>query len=211
MIERVGGATWEEQVRTRFFEPLGMTRSRCEVRDTELEDVSKGFAMSNGKLVEVPRRNLDALGPAGSIESSANDVSRWIAFHLRHARAELSEEEIEIELTGVNAQYALAYPTADRVGYGLGWFVLVRKGLIVIEHGGGIDGFSSVIGFVPELETGYVILQNTESQDSVLAMAIREHLLDRLTGEKLGDWGPNDMGIRGQTLILKEDPGGPGD
>jgi len=229
VADRMREASWRLQTRSvqldriqgrRLIEPLGMTRTRFEVRDPALEDVSRGFVMDGSTLVEVPRCNLDAIGPAGSIESSARDLSRWIALHLNHGRvgerqlipaealAALYEEQIEIELTGVNTQYAIAYPTADRVGYGLGWFRLERDGLIVLEHGGGIDGFSSVVGFVPALRTGYVVLQNTESQDSVLSMAIREHLLDLLTGTKRGDWGPDDMGLRGQTLNLSEDPAG---
>lgn len=218
VAEVAGGATWEELVRRRLFEPLGMTRARFEIRAPGLEDVGSGFAMREGTLVEVPRRNLDAIGPAGSIEASARDVARWLAMHLAHGRvdgrqvvptAALEETyvaQIAIDFQGESADLVHAYPGIESLTYGLGWFVAEHHGLLLLEHGGGIDGFASLAGFVPEHGFGFVILQNMEMGDSFLAVALREGLLDRLTGRTDRTWGPGDLPTKGQSLQLAADP-----
>lgn len=218
IAEVAGGAPWEELVRRRLFEPLGMTRARFEVRAPGLEDVCTGYTVTDDVLAEVPRRNLDAIGPAGSIEASARDVARWIALHLAKGRvgerqvvpATALEEtyvpQIQIDFQGESADLALAYPGIERLSYGLGWFVAEHHGLRLLEHGGGIDGFASLAGFVAERGFGYVILQNMEMGDSFVGIALREGLLDRLTGRTGRTLGPGDLKQKGRALNLATDP-----
>jgi CubicO group peptidase (beta-lactamase class C family) len=218
VAEEVGKASWEELVRRHLFEPLQMTRARFEVRASGLEDVCTGYTVEDGALAVVPRRNLDAIGPAGSIEASARDVARWIAMHLAHGRAggqeivpraaleETYTAEMVIDFQGESAELALAFPGVERLSYGLGWFVADYDGLRLLEHGGGIDGFASLAGFVPERGFGYVILQNMEMGDSFVGIALRQGLLDRLAGRTDRDLGPLDMPQRGRALDLAADP-----
>ena len=44
--------------------------------------------------------------------------------------------------------------------YGLGWFVEPYRGRHMIHHGGNIDGFSSLVAFMPYEKIGIVILTN---------------------------------------------------
>ena len=51
----------------------------------------------------------------------------------------------------------------DRINfrnYGLGWAVEDYRGHKRITHGGGIDGFITWIGFVPDLDLGWVVFNN---------------------------------------------------
>jgi D-alanyl-D-alanine-carboxypeptidase/D-alanyl-D-alanine-endopeptidase len=48
---------------------------------------------------------------------------------------------------------------------GLGWFIDTNLGTEVIQHSGGIDGYSSFIGFNPTRKEGVVILCSCESKD----------------------------------------------
>src|SRR5687768_3139337 len=77
LAERLTGNSWESLVRQRLFTPLGMTRTNTSV--TELaasDDFSRGYVEQADKAVLTPFRNIDAIGPAGSINSSVEEMLR---------------------------------------------------------------------------------------------------------------------------------------
>ena len=49
------------------------------------------------------------------------------------------------------------------VNYGLGWFLRKWNGLTVVEHGGNIDGFNSLVAMIPEKKLGFVMLTNVSA------------------------------------------------
>ena len=217
-----GGASWEELVRRRVFEPLGMRRSYLGVRDLppDDDDVAAAHQVSNGAASVVPRFDIGPGGPAGSWEASVEDVARWVQFHL------LRGEVDGVRLVGLEpledtyrprisipandpSGIAMAFAGAQDLSYALGWFVYERGGVRVLEHGGGTNGFASVVGFVPELGVGFVALQNMNNGDSLLDIVIRDRILDLLTGSEPRDGSPSSLPFRPQALALAEDPARP--
>src|SRR5690606_7058623 len=49
------------------------------------------------------------------------------------------------------------------VSYGLGWFLQKWNGLNVVQHGGNIDGFNSMVAMIPEKRIGFVMLSNVSA------------------------------------------------
>ena len=77
LVERVTGQSWEDTVRHRIFEPLGMTGSNFSVKDSQkTADFAKPYADRDDKVVEVPFRDISNAGPAGSINSNVEDMAR---------------------------------------------------------------------------------------------------------------------------------------
>ena len=75
----VAGTTWEDLVRARIFGPLGMKGSNFSVEESKKSpDFAKPYKEKDEKVAEIPFRNIDAMGPAGSINSSVRDMSRWL-------------------------------------------------------------------------------------------------------------------------------------
>jgi hypothetical protein len=52
--------------------------------------------------------------------------------------------------------------------YAMGWEVQTYEGVEMIFHTGAYDDFASVIGFLPELDVGFVILLNCEEAGEAL-------------------------------------------
>ena len=50
-----------------------------------------------------------------------------------------------------------------RSSYGLGWFLQDWNGLKVVQHGGNIDGFNSMVAMIPEKKLGFVMLTNVSA------------------------------------------------
>ncbi len=186
-VERLGGRTWEEEVRARLLAPLGMERTRFGVEDLAgVEDVASAHTEKKGKLTVIPRRAIGGMGPAGCIESSAHDMARWVAFQVGKGKLDgkvlCDGPLLRVTHTPITA---LGLPeSAERgvisAGYALGWFVEAYRGHLHIQHGGAIDGFIAHVGFYPFDGIGVVALANRD--DTGLPALIDFALADRLLG-----------------------------
>jgi CubicO group peptidase (beta-lactamase class C family) len=88
-------------------------------------------------------------------------------------------------------QIAIAsYPEPEDVSilqsYGLGWFVESFRGRYLVHHGGGIDGFITLVAFLPQEGIGVVTLSNSSA--SALSPTVNRMVIDRLLGETGEDW-----------------------
>jgi Domain of unknown function (DUF3471)/Beta-lactamase len=86
--------------------------------------------------------------------------------------------------------------------YGMGWFMHGYRGHTLIHHGGNIDGFSSLISFVPGEGVGAVVLTNLNS--TMLSYVVTFDLYDRLLGLGPVDWGPRLKGEMDAMLAAAE-------
>lgn len=156
----VTGQSWGELIRARLFEPLGMRDSNTSVSVAEKDPrLALGYAWdATAKQFErAPMRKLDAIAPAGAINSNVLDLARWVRFQL--GRGELEGQR----LVSLEA-HAETWKTHNQVDgetrYGLGWFLRTWQGQPYIEHGGNIDGFAAEVALLPEAKIGLVFLCN---------------------------------------------------
>src|SRR5262249_20704994 len=126
----------------------------------------------------LPFRDIDQVAPAGSINSTANDMAEWLRFVLNggtvRGRRLVSEKGYEEWLKP-------QMKVAGRVSYGFGWFLQDWDGLKVVQHGGNIDGFNSMVAMIPEKKLGFVLLTN------VSASPLGNEMMDVVWKNLLGD------------------------
>jgi len=88
MAEKVTGTAWEELMKQRLFEPLGMTSAGFGPPGARGSiDQPRGHR-ENGSPVE-PGRDADnpvAIGPAGTVHCAIDDWAKYVALHLQGAR-----------------------------------------------------------------------------------------------------------------------------
>lgn len=163
---QVMGTSWENLVTERIFEPLGMTNSNFSVEDSKKSDNhSLPYVEKNDKIEFTPFRNIDEVGPAGSINSSVADMAKWMRFHLNKGKvgdkALISESNFEMMQTPYTA---ISSPQQEdeisHASYGLGWLIQYYRGHKRVSHGGGIDGFTAQVGLLPRDNIGIVVLTN---------------------------------------------------
>lgn len=200
----VTGSTWEEQVRSRILEPLGMEDTSVDVDGlTNASEVAVGYReeaggadgengdeSTEGELVPMDYREIDAVGPAGSINSTAEDMVAWVRLQLAGGRVDgvrvapeavvRETQEPEVVVQGGVFSTLLKQPEMPYLMYGLGWFVQPYRGHRMIHHGGNIDGFSALVSFLPDEDVGVVVLTNRNgtSLPTVLALGAFDRLLD---------------------------------
>jgi CubicO group peptidase (beta-lactamase class C family) len=171
VIAKAGNTTWDDFVRTRIFVPLGMTSSTTSVRDIPAGvDRTMPHVMVNDTVRALPAwRNIDNAGAAGSINSNVVDVAQWVRLQLgrgSYAGKRLISTRLMDEMHAAHTviridSAARAFnPDTHLSAYGLGWFLEDYKGKLVVHHGGNIDGYTALVGMLPEEKLGVVILTN---------------------------------------------------
>jgi CubicO group peptidase (beta-lactamase class C family) len=184
----VAGMSWEQWVQKTIFEPLGMTGSNFSVTDSQKSaDYSLPYKVANDVVVDVPFRNIDSIGPAGSINSNLEDMTKYVTMHLAKGKGVLSATN---EMQMMVPQMAISAPSPDKelgdLAYGMGFFVTSYRGHKFVHHGGNIDGFSALVAFLPQDNIGLVILTNQDS--SALPALVAYNVWDRLLGFDQIDW-----------------------
>jgi dipeptidyl aminopeptidase/acylaminoacyl peptidase/CubicO group peptidase (beta-lactamase class C family) len=208
VAEQLSSQPWEEFTRRRIIEPLGMEHTNFSVTDSQKTD---DFALPYSKIKDdvkrVPFHNIDAVGPAGSINSNVAAMIKYVQLHLakgRHAdRQILSTAQADAMQTPQmvmppNPQAATGEELGD-MSYGMGLMISSYRGTKYVEHGGGIDGFVALMSFLPRKRAGVIVLTNLSGSNPVPTVVTRR-VYDLLLGLEPVDWAGR---IRLQQLQAK--------
>ena len=88
IVPEVAKKSWDDFVVERVFQPLQMTTANTSVAKFAKDaDLASPHEMAKGKPVVVPWRNIDNIGPAGSINASAADMAEYVRFQLTKGKA----------------------------------------------------------------------------------------------------------------------------
>jgi CubicO group peptidase (beta-lactamase class C family) len=186
VVEALSGVPWEEFVRGRLLEPLGMRRTNLSVDEMLADDDhSAAYSRRGGVITDVPQRPLPAVAPAGAINSSAADMARWLLVQLAGGRLDgatvMSPATAKRQLTPYMLMPAgEEMPGLVQYGYGLGWTIGRYRERKVAMHSGGIDGFQTHCALLPDDGIGVTVLTNTSASLMHLVVAFR--VLDELLG-----------------------------
>ena len=189
LVGKLTNSSWEEFTRQRIFGPLGMTSSNFSVEDSKkMDDHSLPYQKKEGKVVEVPFRNIDGVGPAGSINSNVNDMLKWVQLHLNKGKAgekqvvsEAGQKESFTPAMFMREPILSVQPDKQSImSYGLGWFLETYRGHRLVHHGGAIDGFYFLNVFLPNDNLGVVVLTNLAGTP-LLQMSMG-YILDMILG-----------------------------
>jgi hypothetical protein len=199
IIPAVTGKQWEQYVTEKILQPLGMkTTTLTNMHFAAGANFASPHSKIGGPMRAIDFVDLDNAGPAGSINSSVSEMSRWLMLQLNRGKFPDSEQRLFSEQRSRemwSAQTIL--PTRERSGvlapvspkfaaYALGWGVQDYRGRKLVGHTGGVAGFVSRVMLVPEENLGIVILTNAE--EGMAFESIMYHVLDGYLGTGTTDW-----------------------
>ncbi len=201
LAQQVEGRTWEELLRARIFKPLRMDSTTTSLTElTSSSNLAVGYRTRDEKgssvVTAIPYRNIDAIGPAGSINSNAVDMAKWLLFNLGDGRVD--DSIVVVQRSTLDRIHRPRVVISGRSSketesifnlYALGWMASAYRGELLVEHGGNIDGFSALVSFLPDRNIGVVALTNMNG--SPLPTVISRTVIDKLLGAPEKDWiGP---------------------
>ena len=135
----------------------------------------------------------DALGPAGGINASVEELIRYVAMHLDagryRGRVVLAEQDaLEMQTPQIVVpDDGPPYPEMGPTRYGLGFYISTYRDHKQVRHDGGLrGGFSSIVSFLPDDKIGAVVLSNISSYGLTRIVTLR--VFDRLLGLSPVPW-----------------------
>ncbi|MGH9848112.1 MAG: serine hydrolase, partial [Blastocatellia bacterium] len=197
-VAAAAGTTFEDFVRKRIFNPLEMKSASLSTKEAEIAaDHATPHGKQGSEIKPIPWRNIDNVGPAGSINASARDLTGWIRMHLNDGVVagkrlisagnlrEMHTPQMVIRLEG---RWKLFFPESEtmQLSYGLGWFINDYRGHKLVMHGGTIDGFRASIMLEPRTKIGVAVLANLNGTQ--MPEATCYNLMDLLLGLPKKDW-----------------------
>ena len=193
------GTTWEEAVRQRVLLPLGMTNTNFSVLDSEKSaDFAQPYRKVKEEVKQIPFYVQGAVGPAGEINTTAEDISHYLLFQLN--KGKYGEKQILSESNAVQMQspqmVIQGTPQFAELGensYGMGFGITYYRGHKMVTHGGAIDGFRSELAFLPNEKIGVVVFVNLDGTS--LPNVVVYNVLDRLLGLEPVAWNQRFLDI----------------
>lgn len=165
VIGKAQHSTWQEVVRSRIFQPLGMIGSNFSIRAMrQTTDFAWGYdEQTQTRLNEAAPDNSTA---AGAINSSAKELGQWLRLLVGGGSVDgkrlVSAQGWQAMLTRHSDVFH------DHYGLGL-WIIEPKKmgGQYWYMHPGGAYGYSADVVFSPEAKLGFAILANTNKGSGV--------------------------------------------
>lgn len=196
VAEKITGKSWEDNIREKIFKPLEMDSATISIEEMEQHtDIATGYGLKNDSIIKkLDYFHIDAMSPAGSINSSVNEMARWVITWInggKYKGKELLTNSYVNEAISSQMVVGGALPSKERPdlyfsNYGFGWSLSSYKGHYRVEHGGNIDGFSASTCFFPSDSVGIVVLCNQDG--SAVPAVVRNLIADRMLGLDYFDW-----------------------
>ena len=214
VVAAASGMPWDEFVRRRILEPLGMRETLTGIAGLDRRaNVATPHIEVDDTVRAIRYRDLDNIGPAGAMNTSVAEMAKWVRFQLDSARlggkrmvaAPTFEAMFTPQFLVPASSY---YPAARKAGahftaYGLGWFLQDYRGRKVAMHTGSIDGMVAIVGLLPEERMGVIVLANRSGAEVRHALMYRA--FDLYLGGPPRDWSAELRTLYGeQTARARE-------
>jgi CubicO group peptidase (beta-lactamase class C family) len=176
--EKAAGKAWEDLMRERLFNPLGM-KSAGFGPPGAADAVDQPHGHTDARRPVRPGPNADnppVVGPAGTVHASIGDWAKFVALHVSGERkdgARLLKPETFVKLHE---------PVGDEPKYAAGWMVLDRSwGGRVLTHSGSNTMWYCVTWLAPEKDFAVLVCCNQAGEaaaqacDDAAGALIRDH------------------------------------
>ncbi len=189
----VTGDFFTHLVEKKIFHPLGMYGATYGREGLEgSPSWARPHVMAGGRFVALrPKENYYRVPPAAGVNASARDMSQWLMAQMGRQPEVLSPallEEIQKPRVATPSELRSVPWRRERLRaahYGLGWRVFDYADETLVFHGGAVQGYRGLIGFLPEHGFGIAILVNCECR---LQSGLLPTALDGFLGLPRKDW-----------------------
>jgi CubicO group peptidase (beta-lactamase class C family) len=160
IIERTSGMKYEEYLQRNIFQPLDMTATGYDWPATVLKNRASGYSKDEGgKVVNADYLDMGQPYAAGSLYSTVLDLYKWD--RALYTTKVLSARSLEAAFTPGKFDWA------EGIKYGYGWGIAQVHGHKTVGHGGGINGFSTVIWRAIEEDAVSIVLSNSDAGGNI--------------------------------------------
>ncbi|MCA0445888.1 MAG: serine hydrolase [Bacteroidetes bacterium] len=202
LIPAITDTSWTDFIKERFFKPLGMANSYPTFSAIKGKPNQSSYHVwVDGKLQVTPGESMDNCAPAGGINSSVHDLTKWMIMQLdsglvrnsASGKSRLISKKQYRQLWSTQFPFSPGPPPpgmeslkTQYAGYALGWNVRQYRGYQMVSHTGGLTGMVTRLTLIPEKKLGIVVLTNQESSEAFNSLTFS--LLDHYMGMEPANW-----------------------
>jgi CubicO group peptidase (beta-lactamase class C family) len=153
LIEAASGQSYRDYLNEHVFGALGLAGSSyCDERPI-IPNRAEGYQIAGGVLVNDDPLSMDQPGAAGALCSTVLDLLSWsVALRSGDVVSAESYEQMATPAT---------LGDGSATGYGFGLGIGELDGHASVAHGGGINGFNTMLAHYPGADLDVVALVNT--------------------------------------------------
>jgi D-alanyl-D-alanine-carboxypeptidase/D-alanyl-D-alanine-endopeptidase len=174
-LANVAGKPYAEVLQERVLEPAGLKDTRFDLPESYRQRAMQGHNFDGSPMPFIPTSPM--IVGAGGLYSTANDMLRWLSWHLdrfsrQDAEMRLLDHAIYLDRDGLNPAFGM-----DEGGMmdamGLGWVVMRPEGSrpLIYHKSGGLQGQFSFVAFAPSRGMGVFVSMNQFSVEGFDGMA----------------------------------------
>lgn len=171
IIEKVTGKSYEQVLKENILDPLGMKNTGYDHHDTLIPKRAAGYGKTADGYTNAAYLDMSIPYAAGSMYSTVDDLYLW------------DQALYTDKLITAQSKELMYKPFLDNYAYG--WnvsdssFKVNEQPVQIIRHGGGINGFSTMIARFPKEKNLIVILDNTAQNTGRLSETITKILYNQ--------------------------------
>ena len=176
ILEDQHGKSFEEIMHEKLFTPLSMNDTTISYKD-HLQRKNKTIThvysieevAGEKEMVVSPLNPLEpqfewsyVYAPAGGIDSSINDMVKWLTFNMNYGEYQEKRLASEEAMRFLHQPSTIIHSTkeGDIVAYCQGWVYETFLSHPMYWHNGSTVGSKTMIAFIPNLDIGIIILSN---------------------------------------------------
>jgi CubicO group peptidase (beta-lactamase class C family) len=201
ILEKQSEMPFWKYVEENITKPIGMINSTF-----DLEKIKNNKNRARGQSnyywkvpLEIP------IIPSGGFYSSANDMAKFIQFHLN--KGVVSKKNI-IKDDILKEMYKIPFPADSQTeGYCLGIDKSINNNLLMLNHNGGGFAFLASMTWYPDIKLGVVVLSNTDNaalKEDIEPANISGQILDRIIGDQTTKYYPRTGTVNSNNYVSYE-------
>ena len=161
VLEKVAGKTWDAAIRDLVIAPAGLGETDYAPVSTIIPLRAAGYTndTTDRTLANAQYISLSVPASAGGLVSTAGDLHRWM-------RALVNGQVVSAENFSLMTTPVIPAEGPSASPYGLGFYVWNIRGEAVIGHTGQINGFTSMLAYLPREDVTIVVLANNDGFDA---------------------------------------------
>lgn len=173
-LANAGGKPYPDLLRERVLDPAGLKDTRFDLTEADKTRTMQGHNFDGSPMPIIPTSPM--IVGAGGLYSTANDVLRWLRWHLgadsKDFEMRLLDHAAYLDRDGLNPVYGMD-EGGSMDAMGLGWVVMRPDGNrpLILHKSGGLQGQFSFVAFSPARRIGVFMSMNQFSVDGFEAMA----------------------------------------
>ena len=202
IVAKASGMSYERYMREQILSPLGMQATTFEFSDVPATSRAIGYRLRpDGTYAEEPPLPHGVFGAMGGLLTTADDMGKYVAFHLSAWPARDDAERGPVNRSSVREMAHLWTPAnltartvngsvqASQSGYGYGLRVTADcRFERIVAHGGGLPGFGSHMQWLPDYGVGMFAMTTLTYSGPASAISASWDAMAKTGGLRPREW-----------------------